>query len=62
MENEVKEIVKVSKTKKSLPVELTVKGKKNLVKLQGEYQVKHNRKISLKSLGSKIFETATLNF
>lgn len=65
MESEVKEKVEVNKKIKglrTLPTPLTGKGKKNLVKLQGEYQVKHNKKIDLKTLGSKLFEHATLNF
>lgn len=62
MEGEVKEKLEVIKRGKTLPTPLTKRGKANLVKLQGEYQMKYGRKISIKSLGSKVFEHAKLNF
>jgi hypothetical protein len=64
MKREVKEKVEVGQEVKTptLQIEITEKGKENLIKLQGQYQVKHLKKINLKDLGSKIFEHATLNF
>jgi hypothetical protein len=43
----------------NLPIPMTKLAYENLMTLQGHYQIKYKRKISLKALCTHIFETVT---
>lgn len=42
-----------------LPIPMSNKAHRNLIELQGQYQIKYKKRINLKALGNRIFEKAT---
>lgn len=62
MSTEVKENFEVEKTVRTSPVPLSKRTRKALVTLQGEYQARYNKKITLADMAGMVLDRTIKNF